>query len=153
MGFIRNFVARNGLRPADVIVVRRAGFAVFDHYVVFIGYDQQGAPLFMANMKGVGITYLRAWEIEQWVGDYRVDRIRRFEGSSWQRNQALARAKESYGKSYSLFSQNCEHFANHVQKGQAYSRQSSIAGWAGAGLGVLALFALFGGFSGSSEED
>jgi hypothetical protein len=152
MSIIRNLVARNGLKPADVIVVRRAGFAILDHYMVFMGYDQNGNPLFMANMKGRGITYLRAWEIEQWTGDYRIDRIRRFEGNHWQRNQALARAKKSYGQSYSLFSQNCEHFANHVQYSEAYSRQSRNAGWGAAALLAVGLFGLFGGFSGSDED-
>ena len=150
MSYSKQLVIQNGLEQADVIVVRSTGLDPFDHYLVFVGYDEWNEPVFMANMKDRGVTYLASWEVEQWIGEYYVSRIRRFQGNLKQRQKALQRAFASHGQSYSLFGQNCEHFANHVQYSRAYSQQSRIAGWSVAGLLVAGLFAAF---SGGRDQD
>lgn len=134
---INNFVLINDLRPGDVIKASKFK-GIFDHYIVYLGFTGIEHK-FVANMQDRGVDWLEAKELTQLSKVYEPTEIRRFVGSEFERNQAIVRAIQSMKKSaYNLLTNNCEHLANYVQNGVAFSRQSKIAGFAvaGAGLGI-----------------
>lgn len=143
------FVEANQLRPADVIVVEKKGFRILDHYVVYLGKDHYGEHLFTANMLNTGVRLLKRSELGQMGIKYVPTRIRRFQGSERQREAAVNRALNDFGKGYGLIVHNCEHYANRVQTNRSFSKQSQNAGLA---LGAIALFGLLLGLSNDNEN-
>lgn len=140
---IQNLIYQHGLQPADVIVVGRSlGLAA--HYLVYMGEGAYG-PYFMANLES-GVKRMSLQEVQRRSGEFFFKRIRRFDGNHYQRQQALQRAHNANGRSYSLTSFNCEHFANLVQFGEASSQQVQAVGTvAVVSLAFLVLGAIFGG--------
>ena len=132
------FILQNNLQPADVLVVNKSVFGMLDHYLVYMGWDEDGYPWFMANMKK-GVQCLFIEDIEKLAAQFEINRVRKFEGNSRERANALERARSLERKKYHLLNFNCEHFANYVQHGESRSQQSQIAG----GLAAVAL--LFAG--------
>ena len=147
---IRQYIDANRLQPADVIVVKKI-WGILDHYLVYLG-RKNGEDYFMANLT-LGVKMYSSHELYNMASTYEPIRIRRFKGNDYERklavNRALSRKDED---SYNLILNNCEHFANHVQEGESYSRQSQIGAGIGIGLLLLGLgMALFG--EGSDDDD
>src|SRR5687768_1721266 len=101
------------LQPADVVVARRVGFDFFDHYLVYMSDG-----VFAAKMTA-GIITMTIDELQQFTGIYQAVRIRAFQGTEAQRQQALYRAEQCLliHNPYNLLFSNCEHFAYYVQFG------------------------------------
>ena len=110
------------LYPADVIVAKkRNGLGrILNHYVVYVGNET-----FIGNLQD-GVKILSESELSDLLVDYEPIRIKPFEGTDFQRNQAINRAYHRLGQKYSLLNFNCEHFANWVQKGKENSVQVTI---------------------------
>jgi hypothetical protein len=110
------------LYPADVIVAKkRNGLGrILNHYVVYVGNES-----FIGNLQD-GVKVLSESELSDLLVDYEPVRIKPFEGTDFQRNQAINRAYHRLGQKYSLLNFNCEHFANWVQKGKENSVQVTI---------------------------
>ena len=110
------------LYPADVIVAKkRNGLGrILNHYVVYVGNET-----FIGILQD-GVKILSESELSDLLVDYEPIRIKPFEGTDFQRNQAINRAFHRLGQKYSLLNFNCEHFANWVQKGKENSVQVTI---------------------------
>ena len=119
---IKNLQLNSQLYPADVIVAKkRNGLGrILNHYVVYVGNET-----FIGNLQN-GVKVLSESELSDLLVDYEPIRIKPFEGTSFQRNQAISRAYHKLGQKYSLLNFNCEHFANWVQKGRENSVQVTI---------------------------
>jgi predicted dehydrogenase len=92
--------------------------------LVYMGEGRYG-HYFMANLEE-GVKYMSLADVQGRAGEFFFKRIRRFEGDYRQRQQALRRAQNANGRSYSLNSFNCEHFANLVQFGREWSQQVAV---------------------------
>ena len=116
---IKKLQLNSQLYPADVIVAKkRNGLSrILNHYVVYVGNET-----FIGNLQD-GVKVLSESEL---LVDYEPVRIKPFEGTDFQRNQAINRAYHRLGQKYSLLNFNCEHFANWVQKGKENSVQVTI---------------------------
>ena len=137
--FLNQFIRQNELRPADVIVVKKAPLGLLSHYVVFLGHDRYGHPVFMASLN-LGVKILTSDLMHKFQAYLNPVRIRRFQGTEGQRQQAVTRAFQRKDESsYNLLVNNCEHFANYVQTGRHFSQQSQVAGFALVVLGLLAI--------------
>ena len=112
----------NQLNPADVVVAKKKkGLGrVLNHYIVYVGDG-----VFIGNLKQ-GVKLLTYSELLELLSDYEPVRIIPFNGSDYQRVQAINRANTRIGDRYSLLNFNCEHFANWVQKGKEKSLQVTI---------------------------
>jgi hypothetical protein len=110
------------LYPADVIVAKkRNGLGrILNHYIVYVGNET-----FIGNLQN-GVQILSETELTKLLIDYEPVKIKPFEGSNFERKQALTRAYNRLGQKYSLLNFNCEHFANWVQKGKENSVQVTI---------------------------
>jgi len=119
---IKNLQLNSQLYPADVIVAKkRNGLGrILNHYVVYVGNET-----FIGNLQD-GVKVLSESELSDLLVDYEPVRIKPFEGTNFQRNQAISRAYHKLGQKYSLLNFNCEHFANWVQKGKENSVQVTI---------------------------
>ena len=119
---IKKLQLNSQLYPADVIVAKkRNGLGrILNHYVVYVGNET-----FIGNLQD-GVKVLSESELSDLLVDYKPVRIRPFEGTYFQRNQAINRAYQKLGQKYSLLNFNCEHFANWVQKGKENSVQVTI---------------------------
>ena len=148
---IHRFVTRNQLRPADVVVVDKREFRLLDHYVVYLGKNDYGEHIFVANMIGDGVRVLTRSELSLLGVKYIPTRIRRFQGSASERRQALDRAIDNLGEGYNLITYNCEHYANKVQHGRSYSQQTQIGGGILLGAALLGLAAW--AFSGNGDDE
>jgi hypothetical protein len=125
MNRFSTFAETNGLRPADVLMVPKSQLRVVTHFIVYLGKDNLGRDLYMDNNNVVGVR--RFYEntlFAEFSGRFDV---RPFRGSDGEREMAKIRAFGAEGTSYDLSNFNCEHFANFVQTGNAYSRQVSKA--------------------------
>ena len=111
------------LYPADVIVAKkRNGLGrILNHYIVYVGNET-----FIGNLQN-GVQILSETELSKLLLDYEPVKIKPFEGSNFERKQAVSRAYNRLGQKYSLLNFNCEHFANWVQKGKENSVQVTIA--------------------------
>lgn len=162
---IDQFIKLNGVRKADAIIVRKKILGLLSHYVIYLGreseYEQDGRSMykgwgydghiFMANM-GDGVHILREGHLNGYLKYLEPNKINRFQGNDWERAKAIERAlMHQDEKSYNLILNNCEHFANFVQEGRRYSKQSQNAGLALGAILLLGLGAAL--FSGSSNED
>jgi hypothetical protein len=147
---VRNLIYHNNLRPGDVLVVKKDFLllSLIDHYMVYMGKDAYGRPWFMANMTK-GVSWVSEEEVVDRSGNFTVERIRRFEGNEWQRNEAIARAQSLEGKPYSLWQFNCENFANWVQGKGNYSLQVQKAQQIAQVVGAFALAGIAIGLIGS----
>ncbi len=107
------------LYPGDVILAKkREGLArIFNHYIVYVGNNT-----FIGNIAD-GVKELSYPELIMLLQDYEPTKIRRFNGSYFQRNEAIKRAYSKLGQRYSLINFNCEHVANWVQFGKIESSQ------------------------------
>lgn len=119
---IKKLQLNSQLYPADVIVAKkRNGLGrILNHYVVYVGNET-----FIGNLQD-GVKVLSESELSDLLVDYEPVRIEPFEGTDFQRNQAINRAYHKLGQKYSLLNFNCEHFANWVQKGKENSVQVTI---------------------------
>jgi len=129
---LRNFIYANGLQEADVIIAKKRGWGVFDHFIIYMGI-RYGQHLFIANDAKGGVKWFTESEVINLIKDFSPVRIRRFSGNASQKQLALTRAEREIGKSYSLVNFNCEHLANYVQYGVRESKQ--VQNW---GLGIAA---------------
>lgn len=120
------------LQQGDVLVVKDRSFDLFDHYLVYIGNGE-----FVANMSG-GIRQMDIYMLKHFEGKFYPVRLRKFQGTEFERTLALQRAKYCLLPKYSLLYSNCEHFANYVQYGKSQSRQSTKASLALITAGALA---------------
>ncbi len=160
---LQDFIRINQLRPADAIVARKKNIGLLAHYILYLGYDRNRHPVFMANMIGRGVVRLTPEEVAELTEDYAPVRLNPFVGNDYERKAAVNRALSSQDQAaYKFVLQNCEHFANWVQKGVPYSQQTRIVsggvavggvvlattsenegvrtlGWIMAGLGLLTL--------------
>lgn len=139
---IEKFIENNGIRQADAIIVKREKLGLFDHYVIFLGYDENSSePLFIANFEN-GVDILSTSKLREYLIMYKPISINRFTGSDNDRQYAIRRAlidlKTKSSRAYHLIKNNCEHFANWVQKGVRESDQVKSFGNASAisGLGI-----------------
>lgn len=135
---ISTIVLVNDLRPADVIIARRKGINLVDHYVVYMGHDDSG-HWFMANLLGRGVQWYNEDKVSELIDRYTPTEVAYFEGTENERTNALQRAARSVGRSYNLLTFNCEHFANWVQYGESYSDQVETAKQIGKTVAGVAL--------------
>ena len=145
---IEQKIVQYGVQPMDVIVIRAKKGAVLDHYVVFLGYDSTTLePLFIANYpsphsKNNTVQFVPWEDLVHYSGKMDVSRIRAFQGTNDEREFARERALMCVNsRTYDYVFNNCEHFANYVQYGKAYSQQTLIASFSAFLFFVLLLFA------------
>jgi len=136
---INNFINKNGILPADVIVVDKSIIPI-DHYLVYMGRDENSKNWFTANLKSKGgVSWLSEKEVSEKSIGMNPERIRRFKGTDFDREKALKSAERKLGEAYDLITNNCEHFANEVQFNRKSSRQVTIFGIASAVLLALGI--------------
>lgn len=135
---IRKLVLQFGLEPADVIIAKKRGWYVWDHYIVYIG-TKNGKMFFIANDMSGGVRLFDENEVEKLIVQFEPTQVRKFKGDYWEQQKALKRAEGELGKKYSLISFNCEHLANYIQFGKRVSKQAE--NWL-AGAAVLLLLVI-----------
>ncbi len=139
---IEQFINAYKVRPADAIVVKKENFGILDHYVIYLGKDKNEHKFIANYLKGV--KFISALELIGFLKTYVPVSINRFVGSEIQRGMAVRRALMRLNeKAYHLILNNCEHFANWVQKGMPSSKQvedfGKIIALLGGGIGVSGL--------------
>lgn len=143
---LKETAREQALLPGDVVVVRRKGFNLFDHYFVYLGQDQRGEPIYAANLSDAGQWPRRfsPADLARQERLNRLSRVRRLVGGPEARKAAAARAVGAMARprNYRLLRNNCEHYANFVQYGEPFSRQSQNFYASLAASGALALGAL-----------
>lgn len=125
---IAYFIRVYNLQPADTIVVKKRFFGILKHYVVYLGNDKIGKPVFIGNFPE-GVRTISTRKVLDWLKTYKPIRINRFVGSNIQRQEAVNRALSRLDEdAYNLILNNCEHFKNYVQYGINKSMQVENVG-------------------------
>lgn len=133
---INTIAFQNNLQPADVLKIKKS-LGLFDHYLVFLGYNKfTRDAIYVVNTLKNGVAKYSETELKLQHPDFKITEIRRFIGNTQDRNQAIGRANHMIGEYYKPFTNNCEHFANYVQEGKSYSKQSDTALIIGAFIGI-----------------
>ena len=112
---LKNF----SLSIGDVIIAKKkSGLSrIISHYVVYVGDGN-----FIGNLVG-GVRLIDYSELVSLMDSYEPIKVRKFQGSHYERHRALQRAYSRLGQKYNLLTFNCEHFANWVQYGKNFSNQ------------------------------
>jgi len=140
---IDQFIKAYNIKPADAIVVKKENFGILDHYVIYLGKDSHNEHKFIANYTK-GVQFIQNMELIAFLKTYVPVRLNRFTGNEFQRTAAVRRALSRLNENaYNLILNNCEHFANWVQKGLHKSAQVEDIGKAltitGSGVGLIGL--------------
>ena len=144
---IDQFIRIYNVKVADAIVVKKENFGILDHYVIYLGKDEDGNHLFIANYL-TGVKFLSVAELICHLKTYVPVRINPFVGSERLRRSAVKRALSKLNENaYHLILNNCEHFANWVQKGVPKSNQVETFGQ------ILTVVGGAIGFSGALKKD
>jgi len=124
MNHQEHLVTTYQLQPADAVMLRKKFAGMFNHYAVYLGRDSEtNQPLFAANYTR-GVKIISEKELEEFLEILEPERIERFHGSWQDRLAAVGRAWKWLGKTgYNLIFNNCQHYKNFVQDGEAYSEQ------------------------------
>lgn len=131
---MEQLISHYGIRPGDKVSRRKVGFPLITHYGIYLGQNHLGQYLFAENTAERGVVISAA---QQFFNSVTNISVHRFHGSENARNLAVQQAIASSGQKYSLLTNNCEHFANRIHKGQPQSNQVT---W---GIGITAILALF----------
>jgi len=136
---LNQFIEHNKVKQGDAIVVKKDNIGLLDHYLIYLG-QLFGEHKFIANYFS-GTRILSNSELINFSQKFSPSRIRRFIGTDTQRKAAVTRALSRRDQqSYHLILNNCEHYANYVQTGTAFSNQTNVfgTGMAITGLAMVA---------------
>jgi hypothetical protein len=125
---INDIIKQNGILPADAIIVGKRFLSFFDHYIIYLGQEENGEHWFAANMVETGVTLISEEKAKEYLIEYKPESIRSFTGNEYERKEAVKFAMSKIGKPYNLVSYNCENYANEVQYGINESKQVQNAG-------------------------
>ena len=116
--FIKKYIEKNNLKPLDVIVAKKRTFGVFNHYLIFLGYDKNDDDyVFTGNFYGKGILLIKSSSlIDNYLKRYKPISIKRYSGSSIDIKKINARIHNYKYKPYNLFFNNCKHFAFNISE-------------------------------------
>lgn len=136
---VRKLILQHGLEPADVIIAKKRGWYVWDHYIVYMGM-KHGKMFFIANDMSGGVRLFDEDEVAKLIVQFEPTQIRKFNGDYWEKQRALKRAEGELGKKYHLINFNCEHLANYIQLGKRVSKQAE--NWIAGAAALLFLVVL-----------
>jgi hypothetical protein len=139
---LNSLITTNDLKQADAIVLNKKLLGMVDHYAIFLGY-RNNSPVFVANYKN-GVKEVSITDMREVLQTLQPTAIDRFNGTEFERKQAVSRALSRIGeRAYNYFSNNCEHFKNWVHSGKNRSEQVRKAGntalVASAGTAIYAI--------------
>ena len=130
---VKSFIDKHAMKVCDAFVVAKSDFWLAAHYIIWLGdYDFiQISPYKHINRPLIS-------EVAEMMKKFK--RVKRFEGTEYERRQALQRALriENEGRIYNLNAYNCEDFCNEIHTGKPQSKQVEIMTW-GAGLAGVGL--------------
>ena len=140
---MERFLQRYNLNPGSRIVTPRSGLRLIQHHAIYWGKDLNGVHWILENQDYVGIRFIA---LDNYLkGIFEIKRIERFQGNNYERTVALKRGEKLLGRKYDLFNFNCEHFANYLQHGKAFSTQvENFAGLLKVATGVTLIFMIAG---------
>lgn len=113
------FVNKYGLLIGDRLV--RNKFIFSKHHGIFVGWHNNNYWV-AENQNGKGVQYVTLSEFLI-NNPNSIDRVERFKGNEYQRNNIINRINKLIGTEYDLINFNCEHFAEYVQNGASKSYQ------------------------------
>lgn len=118
---MNKFVRKYHLQPGDVVVLPKSVFNFVQHYAIYIGQNPFGVEEFIENKIGQGVVVTPADQFFHIDG--KLTGIDRFQGSPYDREILIRRAKSQIGKPYHAMLFNCEHLTTQIRTGNARSRQ------------------------------
>jgi hypothetical protein len=137
-----SLIRKLDLRAMDVAVIGAKKRSVLKHYVIFLGRDKTGFPLFIANYPSPNgtstVQLVSRNDLLFYEELMTLKEIRSFQGSDSERKEAVNRAIKQLNKEqYNFVFNNCEHFANYVQFNKASSKQTEVACVGAASIGAI----------------
>lgn len=119
---INQLIKNNGLKEVDAIVMKKRFLGMVDHYVLYMGMENNN-PVFIANYNE-GVKRVPLKDIISFLSMLEPTRLLKFGGTDNERLLAIRRAWSRVGeRSYDYIANNCEHFVNWVHSGKSYSSQ------------------------------
>lgn len=119
---INNLTYNKQLYPAEVgVEKKKSGLGrILNYNIIYFGNGS-----FIVNPRN-SVKDLNYLELIELLKHYEPFRIRRFQGTNRERQQAINKALSRLREKYNLIFFNCEYFANWVQKGKESSIQAAI---------------------------
>jgi len=140
MNYAIELIESNNLQPADAIVLKKKFLGMVDHFAIFLGYDGENLPYFVANYTK-GVRRISMTELNEFLIKLEPTRIERFDGDDNIRENAVSRALSRMGENaYNIFSNNCESYKNDVHYGVNYSEQAKNFNSAVGKVGITSVF-------------
>lgn len=111
---------KHSLQPGDVLVRNKSFFGIIDHYGLYVG---NGKVIDNHPDRGVSLISLNAF-----LSGRELERIARFNGNSFSKNQVVRKGYSMLGMNYQLTKFNCEHFVNEAWGAGRKSQQVGAVG-------------------------
>jgi hypothetical protein len=113
-------------------LIRTKGGIFTRHHAIFVGNNTVAE-----NQRGFGVRYI---SLTQFLNDGILEEVINYNFDYSSQRIILQRIQNKIGTAYSLFTYNCEHFANEVLKSKPTSKQ--VRNGVGISLSILALVLL-----------
>lgn len=115
-----NIEIKYSLQPGDALVRNKSIFGIIDHYGLYVGNGRV-----IDNHPDRGVCLI---SIHSFLNGRELERINRFGGNSFRRNQVVNKAYSMLGMQYHLTKFNCEHFVNEAWETGRLSQQVTAFG-------------------------
>ena len=115
-----NIETNYSLQPGDVLVRNKSFFGIIDHYGLYVGNGWV-----IDNHPDRGVCLI---SIHSFLNGRELERIARFNGNSFSRNQVVRKGYLMLGMDYHLTKFNCEHFVNEAWGAGRKSQQVGAVG-------------------------
>ncbi len=108
------------LQPGDILVRNKSIFGIIDHYGLYVGNN-----MVIDNHPERGVSQM---SLRSFLNGRSLEKIKRYSGGWFGRQQVVNRAYALIGKPYHLTKYNCEHLVNEAWGAGRKSQQVANAG-------------------------
>lgn len=124
------------LQNADCVETESRRIQLIRHYGAYFMINNE--EFLIENVADVGVVKTSIADFEKKYP--KIVKVRKFTGDEKARDEAYKRALNEIGKKFNWVTNNCEQFANYVQKGVHYSKQEFIIAGGVLSVGLILYF-------------
>ena len=133
---IDTLIERSGIRPGDSVWMKNCLLGLTDHYLIYLGRNENGIPTFVGRME-FGMVELTPEQIAYLIGNTYAARVNQLDCEEAHRVTAVRRMEDRMDIiTYNLILRNSKEFKEEVKAAPKFNWKQIPIGF-GVTLGVL----------------